>query len=132
MRGDIVSFLKRHGGLDWSGRNVARVFHGLSSSKFSYEEWNKDPAWGCHKYALFSLFISSSFCSFFSWIASPKFLGQSSCLGYQSLHFLSIRQPFYPITSLSPFIPSLAFSPSPSSSFSFFSHFSTGATPFRN
>ena len=50
IRGDVVSFLKRHGGLEWNGRNVARIFHGLSSSKFPYEEWNRDPAWGCHKY----------------------------------------------------------------------------------
>ncbi len=54
IRGDVVSFLQRHGGIEWSGRNVARIFHGLASTKFPYEEWCKDPSWACHRCGIYS------------------------------------------------------------------------------
>lgn len=53
VKGDIVSFLRRRNRKEgWSGRNVARIFHGMASAQFPKEDWCRDPAWGCHKYEL--------------------------------------------------------------------------------
>ena len=72
LLGDISAFCRAHrnaiapassasasgavGGL--TGRAIARIFHGLTSPQYPAYEWGRDPYWGRHNAADFSLILS--------------------------------------------------------------------------
>eukprot|EP00960_Hanusia_phi_P040360 754410-Hanusia_phi.AAC.2 len=51
LRGDIISFLHSFAGSHklFSGRVIARIFHGLPSPAFSARMWQKNSSWGRYK-----------------------------------------------------------------------------------
>lgn len=38
-----------------NGRQVARIFHGIQSPRFSAKNWSKNPMWGRHIYYPFDM-----------------------------------------------------------------------------